>query len=127
MLFASSGEGFGLPPREAMATGLPVLLGNSSGLEGICQEEISYWVDPSGYQPATFSAGLAMRNRGSNYFGEIPTYSEIDLAQKMRYIHKNRDEAREKGLQASKWINANQTYDHTSSILIKKLERICST
>lgn len=42
LLFPSSGEGFGLPPREAMATGIPVILAGFAGLESIAREDIAY-------------------------------------------------------------------------------------
>ena len=36
LLFPSKGEGFGLPPAEAMLTGLPVIYNDWSGLPDIC-------------------------------------------------------------------------------------------
>jgi len=42
LLFPSSGEGFGLPPREAMATGIPAILAGFAGLESITLEDIAF-------------------------------------------------------------------------------------
>jgi glycosyltransferase involved in cell wall biosynthesis len=52
LVFASKGEGFGIPPREAMSTGLPVILAGFAGLESIAKEEIAFplnWTFESAY------------------------------------------------------------------------------
>src|SRR5581483_8041676 len=45
-VFPSHAEGSGLPPREAMATGLPTILTNWSGLEEICNPDYNYPITP---------------------------------------------------------------------------------
>lgn len=52
-LFPSRGEGWGLPPREAASTGLPVLATNFGGL----QDELPNWAIPvgvKGFTPASY-------------------------------------------------------------------------
>lgn len=48
-VFPSLGEGFGLPPREAAATGMPVIATNWSGLT----DDIGVWGIPLDYQLVT--------------------------------------------------------------------------
>ena len=43
--YVSFAEGFGLPPLEAMASGVPVVVSNRDSLPGICSEAGTY-VDP---------------------------------------------------------------------------------
>jgi glycosyltransferase involved in cell wall biosynthesis len=42
MLFLSFGEGFGLPPREALATGMPVILPNHTGMAEVCDAQYNW-------------------------------------------------------------------------------------
>lgn len=42
MLFLSKGEGFGMTPREAMATGLPTILADNSGMSDVCNSDFNW-------------------------------------------------------------------------------------
>jgi len=122
-LFPSNGEGYGLPPREAMCTGLPVIMTNWSSLTDICKPDISYWVDSKGLQKAELPAFLATHNDGSTYFGEYAKIAVEDLAEQMLHVYKHRDEALKKGKQASKWVRTNETYEQSAKRLISLMER----
>jgi glycosyltransferase involved in cell wall biosynthesis len=53
--FPSFAEGFGLPPLEAMASGVPVVVSNTTSLPEICGNAAVY-IDP--YQPESIAQGL---------------------------------------------------------------------
>ncbi len=53
--FPSFAEGFGLPPLEAMASGVPVAVANTTSLPEVCGEAGTY-LDP--YDPASVAAAL---------------------------------------------------------------------
>lgn len=108
-VFPSRGEGWGLPPREAAATGLPVIATAWSGLE----VGLSDWAYPLRFEMAP----SMMPGEGD--------WAEPDvrhLAELMRYCYDNRAEARMKGRRASAWLHENQTWDHAAAAFIELLE-----
>lgn len=121
LLFPSSGEGYGLPPREAMCTGLPVVLCNWSSLTAICNPEISYWVNPSGLVRATLPSFLKSANQGSSYFGEYAKVDISDLTDVMLRIYRNRDKALRRGKAAAQYIKLNETCDIAVAKLCQSL------
>lgn len=122
MVFASNGEGFGLPPREAMSTGMPVILMNWSSLSEICKDDISYWINPSSLQPAVYPPEVWTMNNGSSDFGEFAKGSVDELAQVIKHVYLNREEAFKKGMAASKYIRDYETYDIATEKLINIME-----
>ena len=120
LLFPSSGEGYGLPPREAMLTGLPTILCDWSSLSAICKPEISYWVKPSGMVRAALPTFLKGANRGSSYFGEYAKIDMNDLIDVMLRVYKNRDKALRRGKAAAQYIKMNETTDIA-------VQRLCSS
>jgi glycosyltransferase involved in cell wall biosynthesis len=97
-VFPSKAEGIGQPPREAMSTGLPVILTNYSGLEDIAKEDISYPL-----QPASFT------NR-TDWVEQPGRWANIDIQElmfQMRHVYEHGAEARNKGNLASYYIQQN--------------------
>lgn len=104
-VFPSRGEGFGMPPLEAMATGLPVIGSNNTGMRDYMDPNWSYPVETLHKVPA------------SHYpkkWGYIGNWFEPDYEQlkaHMLYVYEHRDEARQKGQLASQEVHANWNYD----------------
>ena len=94
-VFPSKAEGIGYPPREAMATGLPVIVTNYSGLEEVANAEFAY--------PIT----VKDRSARIDMLEQPGDWAEIDIAELMylmRYVYENQKEARKKGKKASEKI-----------------------
>ncbi len=101
-VFPSKAEGVGYPPREAMATGLPTILTNWSGLKDIALSDISYPLNPIRLEPRP------------NFIEQDGNWAIIDIAELMywmRYVYEHQAEAKEKGKKASKYTACNFSWE----------------
>jgi glycosyltransferase involved in cell wall biosynthesis len=114
-VFPSHAEGSGLPPREAMAIGLPVILTNWSGLTEISNPKISYPIDPIAIDFPDI--------RGPEQPGMMARINVKELMYQMRYVYEHPMEARKKGKEASKFVHENYSWDACAKDLYKKLEQ----
>ncbi|MBU2527505.1 MAG: glycosyltransferase, partial [Bacteroidetes bacterium] len=119
MLFPSSGEGFGLPPREAMAAGVPLIVSDSTALKEIARPDL-VWVLPSTKTKPACDYPACYGNW--NDLGTLDDFNIEDLSYLMKEVHTNYPLALEKAKAASKWIVNNQTYEHTTTKLLEILE-----
>lgn len=109
-VFPSRGEGFGMTPLEAMATGLPVIVPNAHGISEYFHPEMMYEVKVAEEVPATYS-----RYKGINV-GHMYKSDVDHLAQQMRYIYEHQEEAREVGRKAADYAK-NFTFAKTADRL----------
>ena len=109
-VFPSRGEGFGMTPLEAMATGLPTIVPNAHGISEYFNPDVMYEVKVKGEVPATYS-----RYKGQNV-GHMYESDVDHLAQQMRYIYEHQDEALEKGRKAAEYVR-NFTFSKTAAAL----------
>jgi glycosyltransferase involved in cell wall biosynthesis len=108
-VFPSTGEGWGLPAREAASTGLPVLATNWSGLT---EGGIENYAIPIDYTLVD-APGL---------LGQWAHAKEDDLVYWMRWCFENRELAQNKGRNASNWLHANQTWKQSAEALVELVE-----
>jgi glycosyltransferase involved in cell wall biosynthesis len=108
-VFPSRGEGWGLPPREAAAMGLPVIVTKASGLE----VGLPHW----GY-----SVGYTMSESRMPAGGQWFEADVDQLADKMRWCYEHQTEARQFGHQAAHWLRENQTWTQAGQAMKKLLE-----
>lgn len=113
-VFPSHAEGSGLPPREAMATGLPVILTNWSGLSEIADSQWSYPLTPVAIDYPDV--------RGPEQPGFMARIDVSELMYWMRYVYENPSEAKAKGRKASEFVHKEYNWDECASDLLKKLE-----
>lgn len=97
-VFPSRGEGFGLTPLEAMATGLPTIVPNEHGITEYFNSEFMYEVKAPERCP-----GLYSRYKGQDV-GKMVVCDVDDLAKQMRYVYEHQTEAMEKGAKASEYV-----------------------
>ena len=104
-VFPSRGEGFGMPPIEAMATGLPTIVAKNTGMIDYCDERYNYFVEKNVKTPA---------NRYPTKWGDVGNWYEPDYQEfkgLMKHVYENQDEAREKGKLAAQWMKEEWNYD----------------
>lgn len=114
-VFPSKAEGIGQPPREAMSTGLPVIVGNYSGLEDIAFNTVSYPLNPSHFTKRT-----DMPDQPGNW----ANYSIEELMYLMRYVYENQLEAKSKGALASTYIRVNNSWEAAAGKMIEFLKGV---
>jgi glycosyltransferase involved in cell wall biosynthesis len=106
-VFPSRGEGWGMPPREAAATGLPVITTDWSGL----RQDIASWAYPLDVKE------LVPAEYGHWDAGQVGLWAQPDedhLIALMRSCVDRRDEAAAFGQGASRWLLANNTWERTA-------------
>lgn len=119
--FPTRGEGFGLPPLEAMATGLPVICTKFSGCEEFMDESVSYPLD---YKLVPVPNGTA-GGYPVDLQAEGQEWAEPDLDQLielMRYVYENRDKAMKKGEKAAAFARKNFSNEVVARRLVDYLD-----
>lgn len=102
-LFISRAEGAGMPGREAMATGLPVIITNWSGMADVADPKYNYPIDPVAIDVDDY--------RGDEQPGKQARIDVKEVMYWMRYIYEHRVESRARGRAASKWMHEEWNWD----------------
>lgn len=109
-VFPSRGEGFGMTPIEAMATGMPAIVPNAHGISEYFDEHYMYEVKVESTCPALYS-----RYKGIDV-GNMVICDVKDLRRQMRYVYEHQKEALAMGKKASEYVK-NWTYKKTAQQL----------
>jgi glycosyltransferase involved in cell wall biosynthesis len=117
-IFPSRGEGFGLPPLEAMATGLPTIFTDNTGMSEYADSEYNYPIKSSHLVPA-----ITYPKRWGNV-GEWYEADMTELKAAMLNVFENEDKSKAKGQKAAKWVAENWTYANTAKIIDGVLRKI---
>lgn len=98
-VFPTRGEGFGLTPLEAMATGMPAIVTGWSGPMEYMKPEVGWTIDYA-LAPAQVFTDKVYKEECGNWAEP----SKADLRRLMRYAYTHRDEVRAKGAAAAKYV-----------------------
>lgn len=116
-VFPSRGEGFGITPLEAMATGIPAIIPNAHGITEYFDSSCMYEAKIGERCPALYS-----RYKGQDV-GEMIVCDVDALAQKMRYVYEHQDEAIAMGERASEYVKK-YTIQNTAQQLIEIIKDV---
>jgi glycosyltransferase involved in cell wall biosynthesis len=110
-------EGYGLPVAEAMACARPVIVTGAGACRDFTSEDSAYLIKCTMEKLNTWAVGN-MPTVG-NPFWLRPDLD--DLRNVMRYVFKNRDEARRRGMQASVAIRTGHTWKQAATRVAQRL------
>lgn len=116
-VFPSRGEGFGMPPIEAMATGLPTIIADNTGMRDYSDDRYNYTVKSAGKSPA-LKYPPKWGNCGNWYESDYE-----DLKAKMWHVYTNQDEARAKGIASATFVRENFSYEVVAQKFIEGIEK----
>lgn len=97
-VFPSRGEGFGVTPLEAMATGMPAIVPNAHGISEYFNKEYMYEVNVAGTCP-----GLYLRYKNQNV-GNMVVCDVDHLRRQMRFVYEHEAQARKMGKKAAEYV-----------------------
>lgn len=114
LVYPTSGEGFGMIPFEAIATGMPTICTNLTGCADFAQMSIPL---PAEWGDADFHNHLYGFNTGD---WAIPSYdSLIDL---MTHVVNEYDEFRKYTMHSARIIHSEMTWEKTADKMIERLQ-----
>lgn len=106
----TSGEGFGLIPLEHMATGLPVIVSETSG----CLD----------YRNPLYNIGIKCAEQDSWFgkeYGKMMRPDFEDLKEKISWAYQHREEIRDMGRRASEWVHKEWNYEKATDRFLEVL------
>lgn len=122
LIFPTRGEGFGLPPIEAMANGLPVICTNFSGVTEYLNDKTGYpikkvdLVKSWGYDRRDGQGNITPEGQDYGNFGQ----ADIDeTAQIMKHVYDNYDEALKKAEYAAKYVRKDFNWDNMAKKMLE--------
>lgn len=113
-VFPSRAEGSGMPPKEAMSTGLPCIFTNWSGLEEVANMQYNYPLTPISIDYPD--------SRGPEQPGMQARIDVTELMFWMRHVYENQDAAFEKGKLASEWMAREWNWDACAREMLSIIE-----
>jgi glycosyltransferase involved in cell wall biosynthesis len=111
-VYPSHGEGFGLQPLEAMATGLPCIVTDYSGMSDFLDERWALPLPARGEEVAANFTRQYGRDAGNpDYECVWARIAVDDVCDRMLWCYERRDEAAELGRRAAEMVAAEWTWD----------------
>ena len=116
MVYPSRGEGFGITPLEAMATGLPAIVPNAHGISEYFNENYMLEAKVGEKIPGLY------RKFKNQPVGEMVVCDIKHLRKQMRYAYNHQAEMKELGKAASEYVK-NWTYQRTAQRVFDILKK----
>ena len=122
LVFPTRGEGFGLPPLEALACGTPVITTGYSGHMDYLKKDGKPLpgVKLINYKLEKFDGSDSIYYHGFNW--AKPSVSH--LRRLMREVYENYDKIKAEAMESSKYVRREWSWDKISDLVINRLQEI---
>lgn len=110
-VYPSRGEGFGLTPLEALATGLPTIIPNGSGMSEYFNPDHFIEVKIKGNSKSVY------QHFDTKDVGFMIEPDQKDLQRKMRQLFDNQIEEKRRAKAGAKWVRENFSITRTARLL----------
>lgn len=117
-VFPSRGEGMGLTPLEALATGIPAIITVGSGMADYYNDKYFIGLKDIKEVPAVYNV-----YKGEQV-GNMVEASIDEIAEKMIWAYENKETVKQMGIKGSKWVRDNWGVDRTVKEFLPILDRI---
>ena len=107
----SSGEGFSIQPREAMALGIPVIVTDNTGQSTICSSHLGYTVFSLSPIPAFYP-------EFKNQYGVFYDCETDDVVTALKEVYQNYDNYLQQGPSARAWVKQ-YSYEHLKTLYLE--------
>lgn len=114
----SRGEGFGIPPLEAIATGTPVIIPNAHGFADYFTRNYFFEIEVAKKVPALYA-----RYQGVDV-GKMVECSVKSLREQMRFVYTHRTYAFDMARQGAEWVQREYTWRNTGRHLAAILSEV---
>lgn len=124
LLWPSKGEGVGLPPLEAMATGMDVVMSDNSGMADYAFDGHCWPVGTSHMEPADIPGGFS--HKYVEAYGAVGQWWVPDFGQLVRQLRRCHDawsKGRGKGIAAAQYVRAHHTLAHQARSVLEIVEK----
>lgn len=122
-LWPTKGEGVGLPPLEAMATGMEVVSCDHSGMGDFIHDSVAWPIRTSGMEPANIP-GQGFSPEYTYRFGSVGNWwvpDENHGVEQLKRCFAAWYEDKGKGKKAAEYVRAKHTLRHQSASILKVL------
>jgi len=117
-VFPSWGEGFGMTPLEAMATGIPAIVTKDSGIGTYFDSEYMRALETIRY-PASYD------HISERPLGDFHPATKESIAKELHHIVDNYDYYYQRRKEISAWVQRNWSYAQTAKRLAEVIDKAC--
>lgn len=125
LLWPSKGEGCGLPPLEAMSTGMEVVCSDNSGMKDFVGDDWCYPIKTAGMEPANIP-GQGFSNKYTTQFGQVGNWwvpDEHHAVKQLRECYENWKIGSGKGPKAAAYVRKYHNLELQAESVLSVIEK----